>query len=134
MTRCAAVALVVTGVVLLAGCGGGKTKTAPGRTLYVFERDRGRRSTCYRSCAQLWPPFTTTTDTRPASNGILTRLLGASQRTDRSDNVTYAGHPLSFYGFDEGPGDMRGQGVRDFGGRWWAISPSGRVLRGSGSS
>ena len=105
-----------------------------GRTLYVFERDRGRRSTCYGSCAQLWPPFTTTTDVLPASNGILTRLLGASRRTDRSDNVTYAGHPLYFYGFDEGPGDMRGQGVRDFGGRWWAISPSGRVLRGSGSS
>ena len=57
------------------------------------------------------------------------RLLGSSARTDRIDEVTYARHPLYFYGFDDNPGDVRGQGVRDFGGRWWAISPSGRVIR-----
>jgi predicted lipoprotein with Yx(FWY)xxD motif len=100
-----------------------------GRTLYVFERDRGRRSSCYGSCAQLWPPFTTTTDAVPAAAGVSQRLLGSSQRTDRIDGVTYAGHPLYFYGFDAGPGDLHGQGVQDFGGRWWAISPSGRVIR-----
>jgi predicted lipoprotein with Yx(FWY)xxD motif len=100
-----------------------------GRTLYVFERDRGDRSACDRACAQIWPPLTTTTSAVPATKGISQRLLGGSKRSHRIDSVTYAGHPLYFYGFDDRPGTTRGQGVSDFGGRWWVIAPSGRVIR-----
>ena len=28
-----------------------------GRTLYLFEKDKNRRSACYGACAQYWPPL-----------------------------------------------------------------------------
>ena len=31
-----------------------------GRTLYLFEKDKGRKSTCSGACATAWPPLTTT--------------------------------------------------------------------------
>jgi quercetin dioxygenase-like cupin family protein len=33
---------------------------AQGRTLYLFEKDKGARSTCFGACASAWPPLTTT--------------------------------------------------------------------------
>src|SRR6185295_15871322 len=30
-----------------------------GRTLYLFEKDKGTASTCYGACASVWPPLTT---------------------------------------------------------------------------
>src|SRR5437773_986175 len=36
-----------------------------GRTLYLFEKDSGPRSTCYGACAGVWQPFTTSS--RPAA-------------------------------------------------------------------
>src|SRR4029077_9407260 len=30
-----------------------------GRTLYLFEADKGTTSTCYDSCVQVWPGLTT---------------------------------------------------------------------------
>ena len=29
-----------------------------GKTLYLFEKDKGRASTCYGACASVWPPLT----------------------------------------------------------------------------
>src|SRR5512132_3634633 len=33
---------------------------AQGRTLYLFEKDKGAMSTCFGACASAWPPLTTT--------------------------------------------------------------------------
>src|SRR5947209_16032272 len=30
-----------------------------GKTLYLFEADKGTQSTCFGPCAQFWPPLTT---------------------------------------------------------------------------
>src|SRR4051812_9190869 len=38
-----------------------------GRTLYLFEKDTGRRSRCTGACASFWPPLTTRG--KPAAQG-----------------------------------------------------------------
>ena len=37
------------------------------RALYLFGRDKGRASTCYGSCAKLWPPYIVKSKPRAAS-------------------------------------------------------------------
>ncbi|MFL5853901.1 MAG: hypothetical protein ACJ77G_15665 [Solirubrobacteraceae bacterium] len=43
--------------------------------------------------------------------------------------VTYAGHPLYYYVNDRKPGQILCQDVREFGGTWLVVSPSGRAIR-----
>ena len=45
-----------------------------GRTVYLFEADKTRDSTCYNACVQAWPPVTTTGAPR-AHNGASDALL-----------------------------------------------------------
>jgi hypothetical protein len=48
--------------------------------------------------------------------------------------VTYAGWPLYTYVGDTGAGTANGQGLNINGGRWWAISPAGKVVTGASTS
>src|SRR3954462_2450194 len=98
---------------------------AHGRTLYLFEKDRGPASRCYGSCAAVWPPLTAAA-APAAGGGVLAAKLGSSARSDGKRIVTYAGHPLYTYAGDGKPGDVHGQGVDQFGAEWYALAPSGR--------
>jgi predicted lipoprotein with Yx(FWY)xxD motif len=99
-----------------------------GRTLYRFMKDTGRRSRCAGSCAQAWPPQTTVG--RPSAAGrAKASLLSTTRRAGGVRQVDYAGHPLYRYAFDSGPGQISGQGVSAYGGRWYVVAPSGRVIR-----
>src|SRR4051794_41680031 len=63
---------------------------ARGRTLYLFEKDRGPSSSCYGGCASVWPPLTT--DATPvAGAGAQAAQLGSSRRRDGKRIVTYSG-------------------------------------------
>jgi predicted lipoprotein with Yx(FWY)xxD motif len=100
-----------------------------GMTLYLFEADTGTASTCSGACAVNWPPVLTggaphAGDTASAS------LLGTTQRSDGTIQVTYGGHPLYRYVLDTKPGDTRGQGINEFGAGWDALSPSGAKIEG----
>jgi predicted lipoprotein with Yx(FWY)xxD motif len=97
---------------------------AHGRTLYLFKKDEGAMSTCYGSCASLWPPLTTD-GKASAGKGVVAGKLGTSKRTDGATEVTYAGHPLYTYAGDAKPGDVNGQGLDQFGAEWDALPPSG---------
>jgi predicted lipoprotein with Yx(FWY)xxD motif len=104
---------------------------ARGRTLYLFEKDKGRSSTCYSACASYWPPVTTTG--RPqAGRGVRAALLGTTKRRDKKVDVTYAGHPLYYFAGDMKRGDTNGQGLKQFGAGWYVVSPAGRKI-GHGS-
>ena len=95
-----------------------------GRSVYLFESDTGATSTCYNACAGLWPPLTTTsagTAIAPAQSA----LVGTTPRRDGGKQVTYAGHPLYYYGGDQNPGDVNGQALNSFGGGWDLLKPSG---------
>jgi predicted lipoprotein with Yx(FWY)xxD motif len=97
---------------------------ARGRTLYLRAIDRSRRSTCYGSCAAAWPPFLTSG--RPlAGSGVKQALLGTTTRKDGTRQVTYARHPLYFFGQDTKAGQMSGQAS---GGTWWVLGASGQRI------
>jgi predicted lipoprotein with Yx(FWY)xxD motif len=98
---------------------------AEGRTLYVFLADEGSESTCYDDCEAAWPPLTV--EGEPvAGEGIDASLLGTSERTDGSAQVTLDGHPLYYFGQDAAPGDVNGQGVGDV---WYVVSPAGAPIQ-----
>jgi predicted lipoprotein with Yx(FWY)xxD motif len=100
-----------------------------GATLYDFHKDKGTKSSCYGSCAKIWPPLTTV-GTPVAAAGVEAALLGSSQRSDGSTQVTYDGHPLYTYVGDSKPGETNGNGLSEFGGSWHALRPSGKEAGG----
>jgi predicted lipoprotein with Yx(FWY)xxD motif len=98
-----------------------------GRTLYLFEKDKGRASTCYGACARFWPPFTI--KGKPAAgHGVLARKLGTTRRKDGKLEVTYGGHPLYRYVGDAKRGDIQGEGLNAFGAKWYVLAPSGKKI------
>jgi predicted lipoprotein with Yx(FWY)xxD motif len=98
---------------------------AEGNTLYMFEQDSGGTSSCEGGCAEQWPPLET--DGEPtAGDGADAALLGTTDRSDGTTQVTYDDLPLYTYAPDGGPGDTTGQGV---GGVWWVVAPTGEPVR-----
>jgi len=94
-----------------------------GYALYAFTRDGdGARSRCTGACAKAWPPYVVTR--RPGG-----RLLGAIRRADGRLQVTYAGKPLYHYVGERRPGQILCQNVREFGGLWLVVRPSGAYVR-----
>jgi predicted lipoprotein with Yx(FWY)xxD motif len=97
-----------------------------GRTLYLFEADKSTVSTCNGACATAWPPVTTTGT--PKATGLTVTSVSDSMRADKSTQVTVAGHPLYYFADDSAAGDVNGQGVTAFGGKWYVVSPSGTAI------
>ena len=106
---------------------------AQGRTLYLFQADSGMTSACTGSCAVAWPPLRADSQATVA-NGIDPSLLGTTQRTDGSPQVTYNGHPLYTFVKDTGTGQTNGEGVNAFGGLWYALSPTGDQVTGASAT
>ena len=98
-----------------------------GITLYDFVTDKGGVSGCYGACAALWPPLTTKGKPH-AGPGVRASLLGTTKRKDGKLEVTYNHHPLYYFVTDRKPGQTTGQGVNQFGGPWWVLSPAGKEI------
>ena len=103
-----------------------------GRSVYLFEKDTGPKSTCSGGCATEWPPVTTT-GKATAGSGLTASMVGTTTRSDGTKQVTYNGHPLYTYVGDAKAGDTNGQGVSAFGARWYAVSPAGSTVTAMGS-
>jgi len=95
-----------------------------GRTLYLFEADKGPMSTCNGACASLWPPDTTSGKPK-AGPGVDAAKLGTTKRSDGTLEVTYDGHPLYRYAPDTKAGEDTGQGLNQFGAKWYVLAASG---------
>jgi predicted lipoprotein with Yx(FWY)xxD motif len=106
---------------------------ANGRTLYLFEKDKGPTSTCNGGCARVWTPFTATGKPK-AGAGVDAAKLATSKRADGKQQVVYAAHPLYYYVSDTKPGDTKGQNLDQFGAEWYVVSPSGQRVEKSASS
>jgi predicted lipoprotein with Yx(FWY)xxD motif len=98
-----------------------------GITLYDFVTDKGGVSGCYGACAALWPPLITKGKPH-AGPGVRASLLGTTKRKDGKLEVTYNHHPLYYFATDRKPGQTTGQGVNQFGGPWWVLSPAGKEI------
>jgi predicted lipoprotein with Yx(FWY)xxD motif len=142
LTAFAASAVVasIVAAFALGGVAKGGTKVAIGKshlgrilvdskgiTLYDFPPDKGTTSVCYGACAALWPPLITTG--KPvAGTGVHASLLGTTKRKDGKLEVTYNGHPLYYFVTDRKPGQTSGQGLNQFGGPWWVLTPAGKEI------
>ncbi|MGA2927249.1 MAG: hypothetical protein ABSG43_14885 [Solirubrobacteraceae bacterium] len=101
-----------------------------GLTVYEFTRDRGTHDSCVTisQCPLAWPALTSTG--KPlAGPGVNRRLLGTITLAGGARQVTYAGHPLYTYVGDSGPGQTSYVGFSNFGGRWYALTASGRAIK-----
>jgi len=97
-----------------------------GRTLYLFEKDKGTASTCYGACASVWPPLTT--GAKAKASGLHGARLGTTRRKDGKTEVTVAGHPLYTYAGDQRAGDVKGQGLDQFGAEWYVLGANGHKI------
>jgi predicted lipoprotein with Yx(FWY)xxD motif len=104
-----------------------------GKTLYVWAHDKGSKSTCSGMCAKYWPPVVTSGKPK-AIGGARASLLGTSRRADGRTQVTYHGHPLYTFIMDKKRGDVKGEALTGFGGRWDPVSPAGRAVRKEAAS
>jgi len=103
---------------------------ANGRTLYLFAGDKRNVSRLSAAGQAIWPPFTSTT--LPAAQG------GASATQigtiSASRQITYGGHPLYYYVGDQRPGQASGQGLNQFGARWYVLSASSAAITSTAPS
>jgi predicted lipoprotein with Yx(FWY)xxD motif len=136
-------------MLVLAGCGGNASHALPttsdgrpasvgvagtglgqvlvnrqGRTLYLFARDSGTTSACTGACAVNWPPLRVG-GTPLVGSGATASDVGKTARPDGISQLTYNGHPLYTFVNDKKPGDTNGEGIKAFGGSWFAVSAAG---------
>jgi predicted lipoprotein with Yx(FWY)xxD motif len=96
-----------------------------GRTLYLFEADTGRTSSCIADCADQWPPLIVIGSPTAAAAASGDKLATAP-RADGSLQVQYAGHPLYYFAGDQTAGQTSGEGMD---GQWWIVGPAGGPIR-----
>jgi predicted lipoprotein with Yx(FWY)xxD motif len=98
-----------------------------GRTLYLFEADMASKSNCDGACTSAWPPYLSKGAPK-AGTGVPGGLLSTTPRDGGGAQVTYHGHPLYYYVGDNGPGDTAGQGLDQFGAKWFVVAPNGNEI------
>lgn len=98
---------------------------AEGMTLYLFTKDTENTSNCYDDCASAWPPLLSEGE-GTVGEGLDASLLGTTERTDGTLQVTYGGWPLYHWAKDEAPGDTTGQDVGEV---WYVVSPAGEAVQ-----
>jgi len=101
--------------------------SARGRSLYLFMKDVKGRSACSGGCAAYWPPLTKT-GSLTVGPGVKRALVGTTKRADGHLQVTYNKHPLYTFALDKTAGQTKGQGSRNFGAKWYAVSAQGRAV------
>ena len=103
-----------------------------GNSLYVFMADtqNGGTSACGDDdgCTTEWPPLLSQ-GSPVAGEGVDSSMLGTITRDDGTMQVTYNGWPLYLFEEDEAPGDTNGQGVDEFGGLWYLVTPEGEAVQ-----
>lgn len=99
--------------------------TSKGFILYGFTRDSSMASACTGACARTWHPLTGTP--RAAAGVSLPGTLGTITRSGGVRQATFDGHPLYTFKEDTAPGQAKGNGELEFGGRWLAIPVSSAV-------
>jgi predicted lipoprotein with Yx(FWY)xxD motif len=101
-----------------------------GMSLYVFmadTQDAGTSACTDTECTTDWPPLTSDGDP-VAGEGADETLLGTITRDDGTTQVTYNGWPLYRFSGDTASGDTNGQGLEEFGGLWFLVSPAGEAI------
>lgn len=122
-----------TVITVRSGSAGSYLASGSGRAVYLFTKDSKDSSACTGTCAGVWPPVTASSGVS-ASGGAVSADLGTISRSGGTKQVTYDGHPLYYYSGDTAAGQVSGQGISAFGGRWWLVAPSGAAITSKAGS
>lgn len=100
-----------------------------GLTLYHVSSERGGKLTCTGNCVYFWFPVIVTSKTKiVVGKGLSKARIGTIKRPNGALQLTYNKLPLYRYYLDRKPGQLKGQGVKDPAGTWYAVAASGRVV------
>jgi predicted lipoprotein with Yx(FWY)xxD motif len=103
-----------------------------GRTVYLLTADSPGHSTCSAQCLAYWPSVAPGSSTKPPPG--VTAPVGTAKVAGGGSTVTVGGWPVYTFVQDSSPGDVTGEGVKSFGGVWYAVSPSGHAVEPGASS
>jgi predicted lipoprotein with Yx(FWY)xxD motif len=102
-----------------------------GRTVYVLTADGRTSLPCEDStgCTKAWPDLSLPDGVHAAAagSGLTASLLG-TKLAQGETYPTYGGWLLYEFSGDSGPAQGHGEGIKSFGGTWYALSPSGTPL------
>jgi predicted lipoprotein with Yx(FWY)xxD motif len=103
-----------------------------GRTVYVLTADGKTNAPCddASGCTKAWPdlalPDGTTAAT--AGTGLTASLLSTKKLASGETYPTYGGWLMYEFSFDKAAGDGRGEGIKSFGGTWYALGADGMPI------
>lgn len=100
-----------------------------GRTVYLFKADSPGHSVCNAACLHFWPIVAAPAGLIPSMAGI-TAKLGTTTATNGQKMLTADGWPLYTFVGDHAAGDVKGQGLTNFGGAWLVLTPAGQAITG----
>ena len=105
-----------------------------GFTVYMLTADAKGHSTCSAQCLQYWPlvPAPAGSDMSPVQG--VSAALATTKATSGALMLTAGGWPLYTFVKDMAPGQVVGEGVKTFGGTWYAVSPSGAPVMAAAES
>lgn len=95
---------------------------AAGLTLYVLMSPAGATLPCSAACQAIWPAVSATGALRSGSGVSATLSATGGQ-------LVVDGRPVHTFRGDSAPGSAAGEGIRSFGGVWYALSASGSVVK-----
>jgi predicted lipoprotein with Yx(FWY)xxD motif len=103
-----------------------------GRTLYTLTSERSGKITCTTAsgCTMYWSEVDSAKGRHRSIKGA---ARAAMVRTERGASgkrlLTYHGWPLYTYSGDSAKGQANGEGLKSFGGTWYALSASGSLVK-----
>jgi predicted lipoprotein with Yx(FWY)xxD motif len=110
---------------------------ARGWTVYVLTADGKTNHPCEDSsgCTKVWPDLPLPDGSKPkAGSGLDASKLSTMKGSDGETYPTYAKWLMYEFSNDSGPAQGNGEGIMSFGGTWYALSPSGTLVKPAASN
>lgn len=104
--------------------------SAKGLPVYELTGDSSSHPKCEGSCLTYWPAVTTKSAKPTVGAGVKGKV--GVWKHKGIDQVTLNGHPLYTFAQDSA-GKALGEGVKSFGGVWYAVTSAGTALTKSSS-
>jgi predicted lipoprotein with Yx(FWY)xxD motif len=105
-----------------------------GRTLYTLTSETAGKITCTTAngCTDYWSQMDSKSGQRHETRGSAhASMIGSEKGIPGTRILTYHGLPLYTYVGDTADGQASGQGLKSFGGTWYAVSASGKLVKTS---
>jgi predicted lipoprotein with Yx(FWY)xxD motif len=96
-----------------------------GDTVYMLISAQGTPLPCTGQCLSAWPPVAATAGSSPQAGSGVSATLAVDSSVMQ---VTADGAPLYYFSGDNAAGQVNGQGIKSFGGVWYAVQSSGKAL------